>query len=129
MVFCLVCSFSVGSFQDKDIVLDTEEIYFEIGRTIIARYGKTFEWSLKSRLMGMPWNEAVDLLLETLDLPITRDEYIAEAKSLEHLFVKASLLPGVERLVSHLSTSHIPMAVRLFALRMAWRTFVSLCCA
>lgn len=65
-----------------DVILDTEEIYFQIGRTIIGRYGKTFEWSLKSRLMGMPWNEACELLIETLELPVSPDEYFQQAKEL-----------------------------------------------
>jgi pseudouridine 5'-phosphatase len=93
------------------VVLDTEEIYFQIGRQIIGQYGKTFEWSLKSRLMGMPWNEAVDLLLETLELPITREEYINHAKKMEHLFEDANLLPGVSKLIQHLRHHNVPIAV------------------
>lgn len=95
------------------ICVDTEEIYFDIGRAVIGKYGKTFEWSLKSRLMGMPWNEAVDLLLETLGLPITREEYIEQAAKHVHLFQNANILPGVERLVSHLKKHNIPISVQL----------------
>lgn len=61
--------------------------------------------------MGMPWNEAVDLLLETLDLPITREEYITEANKLQHLFLTANLLPGVDKLITHLARHNIPIAV------------------
>lgn len=58
----------------------------------------------------------MDLLLETLDLPITRDEYIAQAKKLEHLFVKAVVLPGVNDLIKHLTAVNIPCAVLLLLL-------------
>lgn len=66
-------------FDCDGLLLDTEQIYFDIGKEISSRYGKELKWELKRSLMGLPWNEGVDLLISTLDLPITRDEYIKEA--------------------------------------------------
>ena len=66
-------------FDCDGLLLDTEEIYFDIGKQISSRYGKEFTWEVKKSLMGLPWNEGVDLLISSLDLPITRDEYIKEA--------------------------------------------------
>ena len=55
------------------LLLDTERLYTEATRDIARRYGKTFDWSLKSRMMGRHELEAAQLLVETLELPITAE--------------------------------------------------------
>ena len=34
------------------LLLDTEPFYTEVTQAVVGRYGHTFEWSLKSRMMG-----------------------------------------------------------------------------
>ena len=46
----------------------SERIYTEVTETIVGRYGRTFDWSLKSRMMGMKERDAAQLLVHTLDL-------------------------------------------------------------
>lgn len=74
---------------------DTEKIYTVVTQGILDRYGKKFEWSVKSKLMGLPPIESTTVLIQSLDLPMTPEEYLAEAQSkLEENFVDAELMPG-----------------------------------
>ena len=76
--------------------LDTEKIYTVVTQSILDRFGKKFEWSVKSKLMGLPPIESTKVLIDSLDLPMTPEEYLAEAKSkLEENFVHAELMPGM----------------------------------
>jgi len=46
--------------------------------------------------MGLPPIESTKVLIDSLDLPMTPEEYLAEAKSkLEENFVHAELMPGM----------------------------------
>ena len=76
--------------------VDTEKIYTVVTQSILDRYGKKFEWSVKSKLMGLPPIESTTVLIESLDLPMTPQEYLAEAQSkLEERFVEADLMLGM----------------------------------
>ncbi|XP_065888838.1 uncharacterized protein [Dysidea avara] len=99
-------------FDLDGLLLDTEKIYTLVTQSILDRYGKKFEWSVKSKLMGLPPIESTKVLIDSLDLPMTPEEYLAEAKSkLEENFVDADLMPGATELIQHLHKVGIPMAV------------------
>lgn len=99
-------------FDLDGLLLDTEKIYTVVTQSILDRYGKKFEWSVKSKLMGLPPIESTTVLIESLDLPMTPQEYLAEAQSkLKERFVEADLMPGAAELIKHLHAHDIPMAV------------------
>lgn len=62
---------------------------------ILKPYGKTFDWSVKSKMMGRSNIEAAKVLVEELQLPLTAEEFveISKEKLLEQ-FPSATLLPG-----------------------------------
>lgn len=62
---------------------------------ILEPYGKTFDWSVKSKMMGRGSLEAAKVLVEELQLPLTAEEVvkISQDKLLEQ-FPSALLLPG-----------------------------------
>ena len=62
---------------------------------ILEPYGKTFDWSVKSKMMGRGSLEAGKVLVEELQLPLTAEEWvkISSGKLLEQ-FPSATLLPG-----------------------------------
>ena len=62
---------------------------------ILEPYGKTFDWSVKSKMMGRGSLEAGKVLVEELQLPLTGEEWvkISSGKLLEQ-FPLATLLPG-----------------------------------
>ena len=39
-------------FDMDGLLLDTEAVYTKVTSDILARYGKTFEWSVKMKMMG-----------------------------------------------------------------------------
>jgi pseudouridine-5'-monophosphatase len=94
------------------LLLDTEPFYTEVTQTIVSRYGHTFDWSIKSRMIGKKAAESARILVDTLGLPIQPEDYLVERESLlAALFPKAQPLPGARRLTGHLHASGVPQAV------------------
>jgi len=90
-------------FDLDGVLLDTEKLYTEATQNVVGEYGKTFDWSLKSLMMGRDEREAAELLVKTLELPITADEYRRRTVPIaERLFTTAAELPGAEAFVAKL---------------------------
>ena len=63
---------------------------------ILDPYGKTFDWSVKSKMMGRSPMGAAQVLVEELQLPLTSEEFVDLSKEkLLQLFPSAPLLPGM----------------------------------
>ncbi len=94
------------------LLLDTERFYTEAYQTIAARYGKVFDWTIKSRTIGRRAEDSARLILEHLDLPLTLPEWLEARRSLlEELFPKCEPMPGAVRLTRHLKEKCVPQAV------------------
>ena len=94
------------------LLLDTEPFYTEVTQAIAGRYGHTFDWSLKSRMIGKQALESARILVDALRLPITPEAYLRERETmLTDLFPKAQARPGARRLTLHLARHGIPQAV------------------
>ena len=99
-------------FDLDGVLLDTEKLYTEATQRIVGQYGKTFDWSLKSRMMGRHELEAAELLVQALELPITAEEYLRRSKPIaESLFPSAAELPGAEAFVTALAERGHVLAV------------------
>jgi len=101
-------------FDMDGLLLDTETAYTVAQQEIVGRWGKTFTWELKAKMMGKKALEAAQILVDDLGLgaEISAADFVAERERLlDALFAKAALLPGVERLIRHLHAHGIPMAV------------------
>jgi len=106
------------------LLLDTERFYTEVTQQIVGRWGKIFDWSVKSHMVGRPAIESARYLVATLELPITAEDYLREREGmLEALMPTAEPMPGAVELTAALAARGVPQAVatssgrRLFDLK------------
>ena len=99
-------------FDLDGVLLDTEPIYTDVIASIAGRYGKTYDWSVKSRTMGRGLLDAVGFVIETLELPLTPSDFIADyTAELERRLPGAPPAPHAEAFTRLLSERGVPMAV------------------
>ncbi len=113
-------------FDLDGVLLDTEPLYTEVTHRITSRYGKTYDWSIKSNMLGRPAMDSAEYLIETLGLPLAPGEYLAEREPmLEALLENAGAIPGAEAFTRELYRRGVPMAIatstdaRLFGVKKA----------
>ncbi len=94
------------------LLLDTEPFYTRVNVSIARRYGTNFDWSLKSRTIGLRAEDTAKILVEAMHLPMTPDEYLQmRRRMLEEMFPQAEPMPGAVRLTRHLHKHGIPQGV------------------
>ncbi len=99
-------------FDVDGLLLDTEPFYTQAHEVVAARYGKVFDWKVKSKMIGLPAQSSAQVMISALQLPITIAEYLDMRRHLlEELFPKADPLPGAVRLTKHLHRNGIPQAI------------------
>ena len=77
------------------VAIETESLYTRVTQNILDRYGKTFEWSLKSRIMGRPPLLGAKMVVDSLQLPLEPQVFLDELhEKLDAEFPHASLMPG-----------------------------------
>lgn len=78
-----------------DPIPDTESLYTECTQRILDRFGQSFEWAVKAKMMGRPPLDAAQVLVDELQLPMTAEEFHTELYGkLMDFFPDAKLLPG-----------------------------------
>lgn len=102
-----------GVLFDMDgLLLNTEVIYTRVSQEIVSRYGKTFDWSVKSNMIGRPAIDSSRYLVEALEIPMTPEEYLTQREQLLRRYLANCLaMPGAEQLVRHLNRHQIPIAI------------------
>jgi pseudouridine-5'-monophosphatase len=99
-------------FDMDGLLLDTEIIYTQVTQKIVGRFGKTFDWSIKSNIIGRRAEESSRYLVNALALPISPEDYLQQRDVLlKQAFPSCAELPGARKLISHLSSWGIPIAV------------------
>ena len=103
----------LGAIFDMDgVLLDTEQIYTDVTQEIVGRFGKVYDWSIKSNMIGRPSIESARYLVKTLDLPISAEDYLAErADTFQTRMPEAKAMPGAVELVRALANRGVPTAV------------------
>jgi pseudouridine-5'-monophosphatase len=99
-------------YDNDGLLLDTEPFYTKAHEIIAGRFGKTFDWSIKSGMIGLRAEDSAKVLLNALQLPYSVQEYLEARKHLlEEMFPNADPLPGAERLTMHLHHCKVAQAV------------------
>jgi pseudouridine-5'-monophosphatase len=99
-------------FDMDGVLLDTEPIYTEATQTLVGRYGKQYTWDIKRQIMGRDPRFGADVVIQSLDLPLSNEEFQTEmARLLATLMPHAQAMPGAERLIRALHERAVPMAL------------------
>ena len=99
-------------FDMDGVLLDTERFYTEVTQSIVGRWGKVFDWSVKGNMIGRPARDSARYLVERLALPITPDEYLEEREAMLALrFPESDAMPGARALTEALQARAVPQAV------------------
>ncbi len=65
-------------FDMDGLMIDTERLYFETEREMVAEYGKTISEATWWKLMGRSPLEAVTILLDDLEIPVKPEDFLKE---------------------------------------------------
>ena len=94
------------------LLLDTEGIYTEVTQQIVGEFGKVFDWSVKGKIIGRRAIQAAEIIVESLDLPITPQDYLDSRKNvLLEKFKDTAPLPGAKEMTTHFFDFGIPQAL------------------
>jgi pseudouridine-5'-monophosphatase len=99
-------------YDNDGLLLDTEPFYTKAHQAIAARFGKVFDWSVKRKMIGLRAEDSANVLIQSLQLPLSIPEYLEARKSImEELFPQAEPLTGAVRLTTHLHRKGFKQAV------------------
>jgi pseudouridine-5'-monophosphatase len=105
-------------YDNDGLLLDTEPFYTEAHAMVAARYGKTFDWSIKSKIIGLKAEDSARICVATMGIPLSVSEYLEARKAkLEELFPQSEPLPGAVRLTRLFAELGVPQAVATSAER------------
>ena len=94
------------------LLLNTEGIYTEVTQQIVGEYGKVFDWSVKEKIIGRRSIQAAEIIVESLDLPISPQDYLDSRKDvLLKKFKDTEALPGAKEMTTHFFRLGIPQAI------------------
>ncbi len=101
------------AFDMDGLMVNTEELYFEVGQTILRRRGREFTDALRRRMMGLPGPKAFELMIATEQLADTVAVLAAESDEVFAGMLPHRLRPltGLLELLDALDQHQVPRCV------------------
>lgn len=100
-------------FDLDGLMFNTEELYQEVGSTVLARRGCAFTPELLNEMMGRQSAKALQIMIDWNNLTDTVEELASESMHVMHglLGTRLSPMPGLLDLLTALEQAHIPKAI------------------
>ncbi|CAG9773847.1 unnamed protein product [Ceutorhynchus assimilis] len=100
-------------FDMDGIIFDTEPIYEEAFIKTLVAYGIEPDYDLYATVCGTPSPKVAEITLKKYrNLKTTHNEFIEEYRQHAKLgFKNLNLIPGVEKMIKHLHSNNIPLAI------------------
>ncbi|MCA9248315.1 MAG: HAD family phosphatase [Planctomycetales bacterium] len=100
-------------FDLDGLIFNTEEIYQQVGRTILGRHGKLFEDELINEVMGRPPRAALQRMIDWHGLTISFEAFQADSDQAFLRLIEDDLqpMPGCLELFAALEAAAVPKAV------------------
>lgn len=94
-------------------LINSEDIYTECTSELLQEFGKgPLTWDVKMQLQGRPGPDAAQTIVETYDLPLQAEEFMALAmQKQESKWSQTKFLPGALELLKYLRNRSIPIAL------------------
>ena len=101
------------AFDMDGLMVNTEELYSEVGEILLNRRGKRFTLELKAAMMGLPGPQAFGVMIERESLTTTAAELAVECDEIfiDLLPEKLQTLPGLEGLLAELDSRQLPRCI------------------
>jgi pseudouridine 5'-phosphatase len=119
-------------FDLDGTLIDTEPLYSRAAQTILTRFDKVYDFSVKRQIMGGGPLAGARFVVEHLSLPLSPEEYLAEQTALmRESCATARPMPGAIALIEALYARGIPLAIgtsssrELCRVKLAAQTFGS----
>lgn len=99
-------------FDLDGLLINSEDLYEKVYTKVLQSHGKDFDWNLRKSICGRQQSDGHAMIIESLNLPITIEQFNNEVKDEQiKVLPEADLMPGAARLLKHLHKHRIPMAV------------------
>ncbi len=100
-------------FDLDGLIVNTEDLYQEVGAQLLRRHGKAFTQSLLDAMMGRPTKVALQIMIDWHQLEATVPQLEAETDELFPAILDARLemMPGFPQLLDTLERANLPRGV------------------
>lgn len=101
------------AFDMDGLMVNTEELYSEVGDILLQRRGRQFTKQLKSAMTGLPGPQAFAVMIEREGLSDRPEQLALESDEIfiDLLPSKLQTLPGLESLLEQLDARRLPRCI------------------